>query len=883
MPSHSSRIDGLPKVLGEKVYARDMRASDLAGWPPDTHHALLVRAGVADRSVTFDSGAVNRLPTPPLRTVTAADLAAEVIRPATEKGSFASSWFVPDGDTPEHAAQPVALLIFDSPRALRDAQEWMGIEGNSLLRFGQSSGTTKEQDIRRLLDPLIAFRQRDPAKAYDSVHYVRIAGNKEDVFSHIKNGRHDPTAVGPEVTNPSVRKVNRCAMKARDLIERTVAKAGWKVIDRNYSTQTTDPMFMEPEAGLGWWDRKRKELHLVVGTQSPKDDRADTAYIFNQSGCPLHDVQVKLKACYPGGGFGGRDKSSFPLYLAIAAAFSEGPVRLSFDRYEQFLCGIKRHACAVQAKLAYDEAGTPQALQTTFHMDGGGEANLTVAVVGLAALHAAGPYRIPRTAISARGIRTTGAPAGSMRGFGIPQAAFAIECLMDEVAGNRGDDPIEYRMKHSLRQGDRDVTGMVLDHHLANVRLCEIASKEPLWVNRKLEKATRDREGLISYGVGFACCMEAYGTSEDAILCEVLLQSDGSILVRSSSVDMGQGSATSIAVETASILGRAADQVMMGESEAFEFLKMEVGRPESNPANPKLTPKLVNSSSASVTAFHHLHAVDEACQVVFDHGILPAAKALWGNLPPETSWKNGALIAKGHEPLSLAALAEKAHASGFVVGAMVHTYFKNEFATCSFDIGGKKVKRAIDALAITSGGSADRTIKDRLEAVFPPASVKDYRRTLYASAGHLVAVQVHLPTGRVKVLNAVTILDAGDVHHEALLAGQVEGGFAMGLGYALLEDLPPAPLGIDGSWNLHRYQVPRAKHIPLDNLALRLVPLEQDAVIAGGPLLRKKGIAEATMTTVAPAIVNAVAHATGVRINSLPVTPAKILESLRVS
>lgn len=884
MPKNPVRIDGLPKVLGEKVYARDFRASDLPGWPSTTQHALLLRAGVADRTVSLDISAIKRLNKPPKVIITAADLASKSIRPTVERQNvartFGTSWFVVDGTTPDHVAQPVALLVFSDPDALREAQEWFS-SGNSVLRLGEPKAIP-EQDVRLLLDPLIAVRQRDADKVFanSAVHYVRVAGSADDEFSHVKDGPHNPTAVGPNI-GYDARQTNLRALDARASIDKAIAEAGWTVLDRNFSTQTTDPMFMEPEAGLAWLDRTNNMLRLVIGTQSPNDDRDDTLNILNKGDCPFKNIQVQLITCYPGGGFGGRDKSSFPMYLALAALFADGPVRLAFDRYEQFLCGIKRHASAIQARLAIDNDGTLQALQSSIVMDGGGELNLTNAVVGLSALHAAGPYRIPRTAISARGIHTTNAPAGSMRGFGIPQAALAIECLVDEVAQLKEIDPIEYRLRHVLKQGDRDVTGMVLDHHLANVKLCEMAKNEPLWINRNTEKANRDQKGLISYGVGFACCMEAYGASSDATYCEVSLRADGTIAVRSSGVDMGQGSATSIAMGTAETLGRPATDIVMGEVDAFQIFELEVGKPEENPTQTNLTKKLVNSSSASVTAFHHLHAVDEACKVIFDHGIIPAAQSIWGSLPASMTWNNGLLVADGYTPLTLQVLAETAHASAYVVGAMIHTYFQHEFARAHFEVHGKNVERMIDALAVTYGGSHTSEILHRTNSIYPSAAGKNFRRTLYASAGHLVAVQVHLPTGRIKVVDAVTILDAGDVHHEGLLGGQVEGGFAMGLGYALLEELPPAPWGVDGTWNLHRYQVPRAKHIPLERMQLRLVPLEGDSILANGPPLRKKGVAEATMSTVAPAVVNAVAHAIGIRINSLPVTSTKIREALQ--
>src|SRR5262245_1489165 len=286
---------------------------------------------------------------------------------------------------------------------------------------------------------------------------------------------------------------------------------------------------MEPEAGIAWWNREGNVLHLVVGTQSPGKDVANVKELWGAGEKP----EVLLTPCPPGGGFGGRDESSFPLYLALAARFAQGPVRLAFNRAEQFAAGIKRHASVVRNRLAYTPAGELQALQSEIGMDGGGELNLTIPVLQLAVLHAAGPYRIPRTALHGTASVSPAAPAGSMRGFGIPQVAFAIECMIDEVAAELGQDPIEFRKGRMLRTGDRDVTGMRLEHTLGNQALCDLALEQPLWRERHREKRRRDRAG-VAYGVGFAGCMEAYGTSLDAGFGGVELAPDGTLLVCSS-------------------------------------------------------------------------------------------------------------------------------------------------------------------------------------------------------------------------------------------------------------------------------------------------------------------------------------------------------------
>jgi CO/xanthine dehydrogenase Mo-binding subunit len=846
------RIDGLPKVKGEKIYARDLRARDMPGWPGDTRHALVLRADYSDRP--FLGVDVSPLAdTPPKRVVLAEDLTRDRI---TASDLFLKHLLLPKGRIAEHAGQPVAILIFDSFRPFWTASRRVHAEG--VVRYGPPGESAARHDI------------------FGTVHYVRSAGTPSDVFSRVKDGWHDPDAVGPEVKEPE-RTINLRARGVRDDIRQAIDGRRWRVFEGTFSTQIVDPMFMEPEAGLAWWNPRTRRLHLVTGSQSPDGDRALVLAMLGDRRCPFRPASLQYTSCYPGGGFGGRDTSPLPLYLALASAYADGPVRLAYSRFEQFQAGIKRHPSTITNRLAVDAQGTIQALDSSIDLGGGGEANLTGPVVQLCALSAAGPYRIPRTVIGAIGRYTDGAPGGSMRGFGVPQASFAIESLMDDVAAALGEDPIRFRLRHVLRRGERDVTGMALENHVANVEICELALAQPLWTQRDADKRRRDRPES-AYGVGFACCMEAYGTMFDGSVAEVAIDPKGEIVLRSHAVDMGQGTATALAVTPLARLGAPAGRVEMGQTTYFDALGLVT---KGSAEDPRWTPATFGSSSASMSAFFHVQTVEEACRVLFDHGVLPAAQALWERSPSgEPRWEGGRLVAPGLRSLALAEIAARMHRDGRVVAAMVHTFFRSRFAEADFTVDRRTERRAIDALALRRGGRSRYELIDRRNVAFPPAETTRYDRSLYASGGHVIAVEVARASGEVKILEAVSLLDPGEVIHPQLLHGQIEGGFAQGVGYALFEELPLGAAGATPDWNLHRYRVPRPGDIPLGKLAVSLVPPPPDGIVANGPRVRKKGIAEITLSTVAPAVGNAVAHAIGRRITALPITPARVLVAL---
>ena len=150
---------------------------------------------------------------------------------------------------------------------------------------------------------------------------------------------------------------NTTAKALRERIDATLQAPGPGVLQvgGTYTTQLLDPMFMEPEAGLAWLDRAGTgTLNLVLGTQATNGDAGDSLSMFSDPGCPVEIKTVVLNSCYPGGGFGGRDVSTFPALLAVTAALADAPVRIAQDRYEQFQGGLKQLASSITHRIAVD-------------------------------------------------------------------------------------------------------------------------------------------------------------------------------------------------------------------------------------------------------------------------------------------------------------------------------------------------------------------------------------------------------------------------------------------------------------------------------------------------------------------------------------------------
>ena len=177
--------------------------------------------------------------------------------------------------------------------------------------------------------------------------------------------------------------------------------------------------------------------------QSPYEAAESIAFLLGEARAPFKPARINAQFAYVGGGFGGRDHTPFPLYVALAAMFFPGrPVRLAHDRYQQFQAGIKRHPFKMHTRIGVDRAtGKIRAFAADHVLDGGGLANFSANVAVVAATAAIGIYDIPKVDVTTVALHSRGVTAGSMRGYGTLQTMTALEVLIDEVCGGLAARP----------------------------------------------------------------------------------------------------------------------------------------------------------------------------------------------------------------------------------------------------------------------------------------------------------------------------------------------------------------------------------------------------------------------------------------------------------
>ena len=862
------RIEGMRKVTGQKIYARDFRAKDMRGWPAIERVAMILRAQDATRLFIGIDLSMLGSDLQPIKRIEQADLEAlNLTLPFSNTPALQDAkkqLLVAKGTAAQFYGQPVAILIFKDWQQFRAAKRVLQFNKN-VVQYGASTPQPRS------------------VKPYAPVNYLtRYEAPGLAPFSQVQVGVES----NPTVPDSPEQPFNSTARRLREAIDATLADPAYRTIQGTYTTQVLDPMFMEPEAGLAWLNPALGgTLHLVLGTQATNGDVSDITNMFanpkSLSTVPLK--QVALYSCYPGGGFGGRDVSTFPALLAVTAALSGNqPVRIVQDRYEQFQSGLKQLASQITHSVALDRDGKFVAFQSSQVLPSGGNNNYSQFVAMLAAYCGLSGYNIEKAYVDAIAQPSLGVVAGSMRGFGGPQASFAVETLVDEAAVALGRDPIELRERNALKQFDRTITGAPLTQPMTLVEICRRARAHPLWGKRERTKREKAAQG-IAYGVGFALANQAYGTGTDGVMAEVSISLSGELTVRTNCVDMGNGSATTLAISTASYAGQNATHIKMGDAGYFNALQMTSGSGSScnandkNPppcdwTNPAWTASFAMSSSACLTAFHQVHVTEQATRVLFEAALLPAAAKIW-NVPVaqvrgKAVWQDGRLLAPGLKALTLPSIAAQVFDQQLPMGAMVHGLYQGAWVSASYAINGKKMLLPIDGLCLQSSvmGQGWQVIT-RQDVIAPDPKAALYGRSLFAPSGALVAVEINPKTGQPKVTQVELIVDAGKVLQPDLLAGQAQGGIAMGLGYALLENLPLEAGGAgDGTWNLDRYHVALSSDMPT-RMNITTLPSKEPTA---------KGIAEAVLCPIAPAIGNAIAHATGKRFRNLPITAAQI-------
>lgn len=923
------RWDAIRKVTGDKTFARDYRGRDLEGWPKEQAHAFFIKATQADRAFEAVDLSILGTDLQPDRLVLHEDFEKDGIKvpqpEGLDDGFYGTNFLLPKGETAPLFGQPVALLVYHDFDRFDAARRLLRFE-TSIVKYGAETGLKSPANYGAARYVRIGGDTPSASSAFspiqDSVIWGGFDGNTPTwppesptgVFVPASvttkhrggGGVADPVAVARENYEPMRRGMNAAddITKAIDLARKDKTKL---VLERRGFSQSIDPSAMEPDNGNAWYDAKTRTLHLIVAAQSPFEvARVAALMVKDNKQFPVETIKLLTGTTV---GYGSKDHSVFPFYVIAACFYGDGlPVRLANDRYEQFQLGLKRHSIEMDVVIVADrKTGKFEILKGFYNCNGGGRANFSFSVAQVAATAAQSIYYFPKSDLTSIALATPAVEAGSMRGYGTIQVMSITELMVDEIASELGIDPVELRRRNAMQAGDENTQGAQPLGDLRNIEMLDLAVKHPLWLNKETAKTDYEaaNPGRL-YGVGFAQVQKDYGSGADTCALALEFDANGQLTMRHCVQEIGTGATTAQQVMVRKILGKVPDIVDFGVTEFPELPMTSNWSPYTTTQqqqdefqkDPYWVPFALPAMSASNSAYFIGFGTQQAARFLFENTLWPAARAIWsegasgGQIASGSVTLNdlrvvqGGIGGGGMETLSFARLAKKAHELGLVTGVALHCFSRWEWATATFDIpviGSRDLPA--DLLAVRYGDGASSELKDRMTTGgydfikrssinFPPVQRNNAGVTTYTPAACIVELNVNQFTGVVEIMRHHSLLDPGNIIVPELVSGQQQGGLAMGIGHALMEELPLYEDGPgDGTWNFNRYTLPRSKDVAVwTQTAEYLAPLSDSSP--------SKGLAEVVMIPIVAATGNAITHATGKRFYRLPVTPDKIIKAI---
>lgn len=539
----------------------------------------------------------------------------------------------------------------------------------------------------------------------------------------------------------------------------------------------------------------------------------------------LPPSKIRVRTGYLGGMFGivGR-----PERFAVLIALETGkPVKMVYAREECFIDGLNRLPKIIYLKDGLKEDGTILAREMKVIVNCGAYTDHGPLTIRNGSFHAS-QYRLPNYRWDAYGVYTNEPCVGPLRGFGSAEALWATEQQMDIDAEKLGMNPLEFRLKNTVDEGEVDVRGQKV-HSIGAKECLEKAAK---WI--ELDKPNRPPEGPVRFGKGIALGNK-YSMADTVSTAMVKVHMDGTIEVFHGGDDCGQGLNTVITQITAEEFNAPLEKIRIvwGDSARVPY---DFG------------------TASSRSTLYIGNAVRLACQDA-KRQMFQIAAPLLGADPGNLETMDSTVFVKDlpERKLNIADLylPAREEARGAV-----------KMATC-LEEGGEILGKA--------------TFWGRPSAEDPETGQGERVTMSYDYGVQGVEVAVDIETGLVKVLRLCSAFDTGKTINPKMCEAQLEGGAVMGIGSALYEGFIFSDKGKLLNPNFHDYRICSTMQVPSGE---KMKSMTVEIPHREGPF-GAKGMGENAMCPTAPAIANAIYNATGARLTRLPMTPERILKAIK--
>lgn len=521
------------------------------------------------------------------------------------------------------------------------------------------------------------------------------------------------------------------------------------VIETCYQTTFVEHSALEREAALAYVD-ENGILTVICANHEPYWHRNYIA-----EALALDPLQVRVITPPIGGSFGGKQDPILAVTVGLASFLTRQPVRIAYSRKESFEATPKRHPYELRYRVGAKQNGQLTGIQLRIHINTGGYDAHGQYIADYAVTSSGGAYRWQAVDAHAYTIYTNGPKAGQYRGFGTSQGTFALECTLDELAEQLGIDPLDFRLKNAIEQGEVSFLGYPLGE--------SVGYKEALSILRPYFRECQERAEAYNYkarnkgerwrkGVGLAGMWHRFGKSGTLKVeahCE--LAADGHFIVYATAPDYGQGINTTLL------------QI------AAEALELPRGCIELVNADTALAPDS-GIQGASRSTYFVGGAVYKAAGNL-RKAIQSVASELL-DCAPENVILDGKAVWASHSP--------------------------------SVQIPLNKVAREFDHIGKRRRVAGFLDLTDH----FPDGKRPEYA-PLFCTGAQIAEILLDLKTGIVQVERVIVSQDIGKTINPVDAQGQIEGAVVMAIGAALMEEVIP-----DATTGFTNYYLPTIKSMP---------------------------------------------------------------------
>jgi CO/xanthine dehydrogenase Mo-binding subunit len=666
--------------------------------------------------------------------------------------------------------------------------------------------------VRFIGEEVVAVAAADEETARDALDLVRIEYEPLPLVRDMDQSLLDGMVEIHEGTKNLSIEYN----VARGDVDATFARSAL-VYEATYETPSQYPGYIEPMATVAW---VASDGRLTVRTPTQTVFLARNRYA-DALGLPVSAVRVIQSAI--GGAFGGKTiEECNSLICAWVASRVSRPVRFCNSRLDDFLGARSSPAERLWLKMGVDADGLIIAKEVKLLADCGAYEGLSTHVLQVSLVRSDNLHRhLKDVRLNGKLVYTNNPPRGALRGFGGPQAAFALNSHMAVLAERLGIDPVDFQRRNAVQAGDTTIHGFELGS--SGLRDClDQVSKGIGWDAKK----HRPKDGGPKRrGIGFASAIHVSGNREmgnwDGSTVIARMTIDGRVTLSTGESDMGQGAYTMLAQCCASELSIPVSHVTV------------------LPTDTDTSPYGHGSIASRVTILAGNAAIKAGREI--RSKLLALASEILGVPEADLEIANSEIYASSSSPNRKLTFGELARAH-------IYRHGGEELA----------VSTTYDAPTVLAMARPDQ-----YGNVAPG----------YSFAAQAVEVEVDIETGQVKVLETWVSDDCGKALNPMAVHGQTCGAAAMSIGWTLYEELKYQDCELLNG-NFADYTMPTAESLPHIHSGI------VESIEPNGPY-GAKGASETAMIPGAAAIANAVYNAVGVRIQNLPITPEKVLAGLR--